>query len=363
MSDLISQLQPDQLLPVEVIFNPAWWNASVGLTFDRDFFYNPFCRVQSEKIMREHLYDRFGDLGLGEKPALDKPVIGPVHLAAGYLISEMLGCDIRYHEAAPPDVICAHLSTSEIMQLQVPDLNNNPAFQQLCLLMDELENKYGYIEGDVNWSGVLNIALDLRGQELYIDFFDNPALADHLFNIITRTLVRFTRIINTRTRSSSISVNPMARHFQFPLFLHSNCSVAMIGRKTYEEKLLLHDQFLAKRLQPYGVHHCGDNMELLAPAYAKICSVSFFDVGWGSNIKDCRALLPDSFLNLRLSPVRLLMCSASEIENDVKQMVWMNGGPHRAGLCCINMDKGTPDSNIRRIFATADLLRDVPYQK
>lgn len=356
-------MQSDQLLPVEVVFNPAWWNAAVGLTFDRDFFYDPLCRVQSERIMREHLYDRFGDLGLGEKFAIDKPVIGPVHLAAGYLISEILGCDIRYHESAPPDVICAHLSTSEIMHLQVPDFNKNPAFQQLSLLMDDLENKYGYIEGDVNWSGVLNIALDLRGQELYIDFFDNPELADHLFSVVLGTIVRFTQIINSRTGSSSTSVNPMVRHFQLQHFLHSNCSVAMIGRQSYEDKLLLYDQFLAKKLQPYGIHHCGDNMELLAPAYAKIQDVSFFDVGWGSNIKDCRTWLPDAFLNLRLSPAKLLVCSASEVETDVQQLVLMNGGLHRAGLCCINMDKGTPDSNIISIFTTADLLRDISSLK
>ena len=35
------------------------------------------------------------------------PLIGPVHNAAGYLLSEMLGCRVEYKEDAPPQVVPA----------------------------------------------------------------------------------------------------------------------------------------------------------------------------------------------------------------------------------------------------------------
>jgi hypothetical protein len=40
--------------------------------------------------------------------------------------------------------------------------------------MDSLKGKFGYLVGDVNWSGVLNLALDMRGTGLFTDIFDRP---------------------------------------------------------------------------------------------------------------------------------------------------------------------------------------------
>ena len=42
--------------------------------------------------------------------------------------------------------------------------------------MDELESRFGYIEGDLGWDGLQNTALYLRGQELFIDYIERPEL-------------------------------------------------------------------------------------------------------------------------------------------------------------------------------------------
>ena len=36
-------------------------------------------------------------------------------------------------------------------------------------LTEKLKAKYGYLTGDVNWGGVLNIAMDLRGDQILMD--------------------------------------------------------------------------------------------------------------------------------------------------------------------------------------------------
>jgi hypothetical protein len=35
-------------LPVDVVFHPSWWRRHAGLTFDKDFFYDPARRVEAE---------------------------------------------------------------------------------------------------------------------------------------------------------------------------------------------------------------------------------------------------------------------------------------------------------------------------
>lgn len=82
-----------------------------------------------------------------------------------------------------------------------------------------------------------------------------------------------------------------------------------------------------------------------------------FDVGWGSDVRACREKLPDAFLNIRLSSVKLLSCTPAEVEEDIIKLVEDAGGVENVGLCCINIDYGTPDENIRRIFQTAEELR------
>ena len=75
-------------LPVDVVFHPSWWNKHTGIVFDEDFFYDPRRRVADEQLMERTLYERFGDCGLGAHHAEERPEIGAVHLAAGFLLSE-----------------------------------------------------------------------------------------------------------------------------------------------------------------------------------------------------------------------------------------------------------------------------------
>ncbi|MHC4658623.1 MAG: hypothetical protein ACYS83_05515, partial [Planctomycetota bacterium] len=97
------------ILPADIVLAPAWWFHNEGITFDEDFFYDPAKRVEAERKMEKVLYERWGKYGLGEEKDKDLPVVGAVHLAAGYLLSEMLGCEVEYKEDAPPQVICAKL--------------------------------------------------------------------------------------------------------------------------------------------------------------------------------------------------------------------------------------------------------------
>ena len=153
-------------LPVDIVFHPSWWNKHTGIVFDEDFFYNPLRRVEDERRMEQELHDRFGEYGLGADYDKDLPQIGAVHLAAGYLLSEMLGCSIEYTANSAPQVICAHREGFEVDEEAA---FQSPAFKKLQHLIEELKAKYGYVCGDINWGGVLNLAIDLKGESILMD--------------------------------------------------------------------------------------------------------------------------------------------------------------------------------------------------
>lgn len=341
-------------LPVDIVFHPSWWHRHAGISFDESFFYDPQRRVEDEQKMEQVLYDRFGDLGLGEDHLKALPQIGAVHLASGYLLSEMLGCKVEYYEDAPPQVICAHRDN---LELDVRDAFLSPAFKRLTRLIDQLKARHGYVVGDINWGGVLNLAIDVRGEEIFTDMTLEPEKAAVFFGKIAEVIDKFVWFIQSNTGSSSISVNRSARLFDYPVAIHSECSHTMISEEDYRRFFLPIDKEWSLRHKPYGIHYCGRDPHRMAAAFAEIDRLTFLDVGWGGNIALLRRHLPDTFLNIRLNPVDIQRYTYDELKQNITERV-MAGGTDltKTGICCVNMDREVTDKRIREIFEVAASL-------
>jgi hypothetical protein len=345
-------------LPVDVVFHPNWWHRNYGLLFDRDFFYDPGRRVWQERRMREALYERFGDLGLGQKDAPRRPIIGPILMGSGYIVQEILGCEVKYQENGNPWVLPRNLTEAEVWALEVPDdIENTPSMRAPLSLMNSLEGEFGYLQGDVPLHSVLNAALDLRGQEYFIDLIENQPLVAHLSRVIAHTIYQVGRRVKTRTGHIAISVNRIIASFDPSIFIIPNCSLQMISPHMYEALLLEYDTWLGQQLPPVGFHHCGSNAHHFAPLYARAGAV-YLDVGWGSDVAACRTALPHAWLSLRLNPVEMLSATPEEAAASVHSLLEAHGEPwDKVAVCCINIDFGTSDQVVRSIFQTVDLYR------
>jgi hypothetical protein len=331
-------------VPAEFVFTPNWWFRNYGVAFAEPFYFDREARLRHDVTMRRALYERFG---LGEPDPRPRPIVGSEHVAGGFVVPAVLGCEIRFCDFDAPQPVARNLPAAEVRNLAVPDWRSLWPMREWIADMDALEREYGSVCGDFDLDGVLNTALQIRGQDLYLDLFDDPETAHHLFGVITELQIELARYVRSRTGTCGLSCNRSIANVDRRIFLHSNCSVQMVKPAAYEEFLLPCELRLAEALAPYGIHHCGNNLQRFARAYAKAAPV-FVDVGWGSDVRECRRDLPGAFLNLRLSPVSLLRQSAAEVRRDAERLLEEAGG--NAGLCCINMDYGTPDENVRAIL-------------
>ena len=341
-------------LPVELVFSPAWWNKQTGITFDRDFFFHPARRVEDERKMEQHLYEKWGHYGLGLNHGVNRPEIGAVHLASGYLLSQMLGCQVDYHEKAPPSVSC--LYSDSIETDPVKKAFESDAFKDFFQMQETLKTQYGYVTGDVNWSGILNLALDIRGQDLFIDMAENPEESTAFFSELAGMIERFTNGLQSTTNSTSVSVNRTVLHFAQPIMLHSECSLTMVSEDMYKDYILPYDLKWSSKNVPFGIHYCGKDPHRFAKAFAKISNLAFLDVGYGGDVKELRSHLPGAFLNLRLSPVELTHCTAEEVKKTIFRLVQQSGDLRLTGLCCINIDNIVSDEIINAIFEARNEL-------
>lgn len=349
-----NELLGNDPLPADVVLHPSWWNAHAGITFDEDFFYHPAKRVESERKMEQVLHERFGSYGLGKDHDRDLPVIGAIHNAAGYFLSEILGCEVRYRADAAPEVVPAR---RERLVVDPDEAFRSPAFRRYENLRDALKARYGYVIGDINWAGVLNLALDLRGQDLFLDMRDSPDATATALQRIAEVIERFASGIEAETGTSSISVNRTVRHFARPVFLHSECAHTMISAADYERFIQPVDASWSQRHRPFGIHHCGRDAHRFAASYAKLPHLDFLDVGWGSDVRAAREKLPNTFLNLRLDPVQLVTWTPSQIRETILRLCSDSANPWLTGVCCVNLDHRATDTQISAIFETVLKLR------
>ena len=345
-----------EFLPVELVFNPHWWYRIAGIRFDEAFYFDAATRISNDVAMRRVLYERYGDLGPGDPEPRPRPIVGSLHVAGGFAIPALLGAEILFASDAAPQPRPLDLTLEQIEAFEKPDFRETWPMDQLIADMDALEAEYGYLVGDLNTDGLLNAAYHLYGQQLFLDFYQAPGRARRLLELIGELIVDVALYVRQRTGSCSISVNRMVERVNRGLFLHANCSVQMISPKSYREMQLPVEKRMAERIRPFGIHHCGDNLHQIAPVYAEL-PLAMVDVGWGSDVMAVREALPDAFLNLRLNPVRMLQATAQDIAADTRRLLEAVGPLESAGICCINMDYGTPDENIFAMYEVVEQFR------
>jgi uroporphyrinogen-III decarboxylase len=337
---------PGSPVPVEIIFNPNWWFRNYGISFEESFYFDRQARIDNDVKMRRALLDRFG---IGEKDPAPRPVAGSEFVAGGFVVPALLGCEIRFEANQAPCPVPRDLGRDEVFALRVPEIPDTWPMSALIEDMDWLERQFGSVIGDFNTDGVLNTALQLRGQQFFLDMQEDPELVEHLCSVITETQARVAAYVRARTGSCSMAVNRSITNVDRTIYVHANCSTQMVSPAMFRRSLLKYECELAARLHPYGIHHCGNNLHLFAADYSE-SGAAFYDVGWGSDAGRCSKLLPDAFLNLRLSPIRMLQCTAQEIRLDISQLLEAAGRTSQVGLCCVNMDYGTPDENVNALL-------------
>ena len=349
-------VQSTEFLPVELVFNPNWWHHTAGISFDEAFYLDAETRIRNDVIMRRVLHERYGELGLGEADPQPRPIIGSMHVAGGFVIPALLGAPVRFEVNAAPQPEPIHLTADQIDALPLPDWKNLWPMKQLLADMDALEAQYGYVIGDLNTDGLLNAAYHFYGQDLFADFYHAPDRVRRFLGLIGELIAEVAGYVYSRTGSYSVAVNRMAAHLTPTPFLHANCSVQMISPRSYREMQLPIERRLAAQLQPFGIHHCGDNLQRVAAEYATL-PLAYVEAGWGSDVRRVREALPAVFLNLRLSPMRMLQCTPQEIAEDTEKLLRAAGPLEKVGVCCINLDHGTPDGNLYAMFEVVQRYR------
>ena len=156
-----------------------------------------------------------------------------MHVAGGFVVPALLGVEIRFAENEAPWQVSSNLSREQVLALKAPDLESTWPMSDLILQMHSLQEELGYVVGDFNTDGVINTALQVRGQQLLVDMLEDVELAEHLFAVVAETQARVVECVRQRTGTCSIAVNRSILNVDPALYVHANCSVQMISPALY----------------------------------------------------------------------------------------------------------------------------------
>ena len=340
----------------DVTFHPSWWNKYAGIEFDEKFWFDAAYRMEADRAMRRTLYDHFGEFGIGEKDPKARPILFSDLLACGFLYSQLLGCDVVFRKDDAPQVLPARMTEEQLQKLTAPDLDAHPLWQKVQCQIDSLMARFGYVESAINLMGIQNIALDLRGEELLMDYYDEEStLNAHLFEVVTALSLDIGKRLYTVSSVVSGGVTSIIKQVCPSVYLTSNCSVTMISNDQYCEHLLEYDVRLAEAFPCFGIHHCGSNMEKVIDGYLRVPNLRFLEIGAGSDLSAIAKAVEGKNIMccIRYSPVALKTDSFAEMQRKTEEAIGAFGSDESLCFSCVGIDGDVPLEKVReylRVF-------------
>jgi len=295
----------------DVTFHPGWWHKR-GFTFEERFFLDADYRLDRDRDMRRVLFEEYGHAGMGEKDPCLRPVMDSDLLAGEYLQAQLVGCEISFYPDKLPYTHALELDDDALLCLEPPDLKEGvwPAYDRQFKYLLE---RFGRVDSCIDLHGIQNLALAIRGYQLFEDYKGAPETAHTALSVAYETIAAVARAIRLYTRNIGSGVSGAVRLHDPGIYLTSNCSCEMISLSDYRNYILPWEKKLGDEFRPFGIHHCGGSLQRLAAAYAQT-DPDFIEVGAFSDIYESLACFPKSTkVNLRFSPVSLLTESPDSI--------------------------------------------------
>lgn len=282
-------------------FIPQWYMQRLEISFGARWHDDHIYRYETLVQMKRLLHEKFPSLP-EFMPRVNEKGYDPdcATLSGVYgskVVSMLYDFPVCFPENDwPGDVSNRPISEETLRCLQPIDLDSNPFMERLERQMDEMERQFGRIEGFLNYQGVLNTALKLRGNDIFLDMIEDEAFADDLFAHIADTIERFALRVQKRQRATGVDID---------LLSLSNCVVNMVSPDMYARFILPHDRRLSEKFQRFGVHTCNWNVTPYLEKLRQIPSLGYLDMGSMSDVKQARQMFPEARLAVLFTPLWL----------------------------------------------------------
>jgi hypothetical protein len=297
---------------IDITFSPTWWYHHYGMDFGEiEAWHNPILATERERSQRRLLFERFGDVGLGEPDPKPNPIAGGEY--GHRFMSAFWGCEVIYFPDQWPHAVALPDAGDRMKNLELPDKDTSPALQLALKNARLLEEHYGHCQGVVNFGGPINNAVSVLGEEIFAACAAEPQLAQRVLHKMGEAVL----VVNDWVDLNINHLTPsQARAHEWGL---GNCPVGQISPSTYHDVVLPVDLWLSSQYRgALNLHHCGLFHPYTA-VYRPLHPLTL-DVGPGTNLLATRSAYPDTPLSTYLEVGWLAAAGPKEVDAVVAQM-------------------------------------------
>jgi len=321
---------------IAITFSPAWWLTHYGR--------------EPEAVERQSLlYERFGDVGLGEEhPAPPEPCVGGEY--GDRFMAALWGCEIVHQPGCAPAAKVLPDARARMADLDVPDLATSPVAQRALADARALKERHGHCRAAVNFGGPLNNAVSVFGEEILRACAAEPDLARRVLQQMGAAILAVHDEIVCPLNGVEVSASREAG------WGIGNCPVCMISPAMYREVVLPADLWLVGQFHGgFHLHHCG-----VFDAYAEVyrpLSPASLDLGPGSDLRVARTAYPAAALSTYIEVGALARMNRDAVDAAVRRLV-EHAGPAELFTAITVAEAGpeVADETVRHLMTARERL-------
>jgi hypothetical protein len=224
----------------------------------------------------------------------------------GYTMYKALGAKVEPNSIGGYEVV--PVSVGEAMAMTVPDYDVSGPVQALRESIRETRARFGRAANS-SFSGLFTMALRLRGQEIFYDFFERPEMVRHLVSVTTDTLERHLMFLKSECGD-------------IPYFVLGSCSNCMISPDIYEEffregeaRISRLSTYIKGRERAMGIHHCGTKVDSYLGTYSRIPELEMLEANYQSDIDAAARAMPGLKFKPMIDPIEFDSFDVETIES------------------------------------------------
>lgn len=357
----------DEKVEVMGMISPNWVSQAMGARFSERYFMDPEYRLEENARIADWLAEfdqelaaRFcypgvkwypiGISGIGG--VFDNPQAHIVDIGIPQtfiLITAMMGGEIVYFDGDNPDVKGYPLADIESPdEIQIPDLEEAWPVGVFLRQYEAMVEKYGrekvhlFAPIEKGWPlwylhSPLSVAYRLRGDRLFVDMVEQPALANRILDVALDIGLRLFEIYEEKLRTK-ILVPPIA-----------SCIATLISPRVYEQFEIPRLRKLIDRFGKAKIHSCGPSSHVLH-LLGRLPNLVEVELGARTDMALARKLWPEVNLVYLLDTPKFVHQTSDEVRLEVSTVIHeASGGPL---VIEWPAETGTPLDTVGAIYET-----------
>ncbi|MFH1614326.1 MAG: hypothetical protein ABIG61_04485 [Planctomycetota bacterium] len=316
----------------------GWQNKHLRIDFTEDYFLNSEYRICADMKYQRKLFELFSEIGLGKENPQPRPHID---CCGGILGKAIFGIPTTFNKDSPPDTFPMNINEQAMREFRlVPDFAERFPMKNIRIQVEQMQKQYGRVEPtyDLYHHGVVNLGLEIRGEEMMMDIVTKPQDLKDFLNRLGDGIMTVAEYTNT------LMGKP-------PLYKLGHCSMCMFSPDFYRQFVMDIDVKLARKLRPFGIHHHGRTDNAHLDAYKELenrsrIPIEFFDLDWNVDVRYFRNLFPHAHLFYIMKYDFLADSNYAAFCQEIEGLLKRNNGNKTITFIAGDLDDGISKSNI-----------------